>query len=194
MLDKNTLIKVVNRDNGSVGYTIPDLGNLHRSFQPREEKEVTMEELRKLSYLPGGEVLLRDCLVMKNEEAIAELLGQVEPEYYYTEAEVKNLLLYGTMDQFMDCMDFAPQGVIDLVKTMAVDLKVNNIEKREVIKNKTGFDVTRAIEINKESEEVEVSVEKTRRAEPIQNTTADAPMRRSTPVTTPKYKVTAIAK
>ena len=32
MLDKNTLIKVTNRDNGSVGYSIPDLGNLKRRF------------------------------------------------------------------------------------------------------------------------------------------------------------------
>lgn len=193
MLDKTTLIKVVNRDNGSVGYTIPDLGNLHRNFQPKEEKEVTMEELRKLSYLPGGEVLLQDCLIIKNAEAIAELLGDVEPEYHYTEADVKQLLLYGTMDQFMDCMDFAPQGVIDLVKTMAVDLKINNIEKREAIKEKTGFDVTKAIEINKMSEEVEVPEQKTRRAEPIQTTTASAPTRRTTP-TAPKYKVTAITK
>ena len=191
MLDKNTLIKVVNRDNGTVGYTIPDLGNLHRNFQPKEEKEVTMEELRKLSYLPGGEVLLKDCLIIKNEEAVAELLGIVEPEYHYTEAEIKQLLLYGTMDQFMDCLDFAPQGVIDLLKNMAVDLKVNNIEKREAIKDKTGFDVSKAIEINKLSEEVEVPVEKTRRTEPIQKATADAPARRVQP---PKYKVTTIGK
>ena len=54
MVDKNTIIKVTNRDNGSVGYTIPDMGNLHRSFQSGETKEITMEELRKLSYLPGG--------------------------------------------------------------------------------------------------------------------------------------------
>ena len=145
MLDKNTLIKVVNRDNGTVGYTIPDLGNLHRNFQPKEEKEISMEELRKLSYLPGGEVLLRDCLIIKNEEAVAELLGVVEPEYHYTEAEIKQLLLYGTIDQFMDCLDFAPQGVVDLLKNMAVTLKVNNIEKREAIKAKTGFDVSKAI-------------------------------------------------
>lgn len=194
MLDKNTLIKVVNRDNGTVGYTIPDLGNLHRNFQPKEEKEVSMEELRKLSYLPGGEVLLRDCLIIKNEEAVAELLGIVEPEYHYTEAEIKQLLLYGTMDQFMDCLDFAPQGVIDLLKSMAVTLKVNNIEKREAIKAKTGFDVSKAIEINKLSEEEEIPVEKTRRAEPIQKAAADAPVRRTAPVATPKYKVTAIGK
>lgn len=194
MLDKNTLIKVVNRDNGTVGYTIPDLGNLHRNFQPKEEKEISMEELRKLSYLPGGEVLLRDCLIIKNEEAVAELLGVVEPEYHYTEAEIKQLLLYGTMDQFMDCLDFAPQGVVDLLKNMAVTLKVNNIEKREAIKAKTGFDVSKAIEINRLSEEEEIPVEKTRRAEPIQKAAADAPVRRTAPVVTPKYKVTAIGK
>lgn len=192
MLDKTALIKVVNRDNGTVGYTIPDLGNLHRNFQPKEEKEVTMEELRKLSYLPGGMVMLQDCLIIKNPEAVAELLGEVEPEYHYTEADIKQLLLYGTMDQFMDCLDFAPQGVIDLLKTMAVDLKVNNIEKREAIKEKTGFDVSKAIEINRLSEEdAEAPVEKTRRAAPIQTPAPEAPVRRTT---APKYKVTTIAK
>lgn len=191
MLDKNTLIKVVNRDNGTVGYTIPDLGNLHRNFQPKEEKEVTMEELRKLSYIPGGLVLLKDCLIIQNADAVEELLGYVEPEYHYTETEIKQLLLNGTMDQFMDCLDFAPQGVIDLIKSMAVDLKVNNIEKREAIKAKTGFDVSKAIEINRMSEEEEVPVEKTRRTAPIQKATEDAPVRRSQP---PKYKVTTIAK
>ena len=42
MLEDKTILKVSNRDNGSVGYTIPDLGNLHRTFQPGETKEVTM--------------------------------------------------------------------------------------------------------------------------------------------------------
>ena len=34
MIENSTLIKVKNRDNGTVGYTIPDLGNLHRNFMP----------------------------------------------------------------------------------------------------------------------------------------------------------------
>ena len=190
MLDKTTLIKVVNRDNGTVGYTIPDLGNLHRNFQPKEEKEVTMEELRKLSYLPGGLTLLKDCLVIKNADAIAELLGTVEPEYYYTEEEIKKLLLYGTMDQFMDCLDFAPQGVIDLLRSLAVELQVSDINKREAIKTKTGFDVTKAIEINKTAAEGEVAPEKTRRATPIAASESEAPVRRAA---APKYKITSIA-
>ena len=190
MLDKTTLIKVVNRDNGTVGYTIPDLGNLHRNFQPKEEKEVTMEELRKLSYLPGGVTLLRDCLVIKNADAIAELLGEVEPEYHYTEEEIKKLLLYGTMDQFMDCLDFAPQGVIDLLRSLAVELQVSDINKREVIKTKTGFDVTKAIEINKATVEEEVAPEKSIRAAPITTAEPEAPVRRAA---APKYKITSIA-
>lgn len=188
MLEKNTIIKVMNRDNGTVGYTIPDLNNLHRNFQPKEEKEVTMEELRKLSYLPGGETIIKDCLIIENEEALKELLSDVEPEYFYTEEDIKTLLTSGTIDQFMDCLDFAPIGVIDLVKDLAVKMEVNDIRKRQAILEKTGFDVSKAIEINKETSEEETPVEKTRRAQPISTTTTNANTgRRTTP---PKYKVT----
>ena len=120
MLDKNTLIKVTNRDNGSVGYAIPDLGNLQRRFEAGETKEVTMEELRKLSYTIGGNVILKEYLLIHNKEAVEELLGTVEPEYYYEEEDVKNLLEKGTLDELKDCLDFAPEGTIELVKKVAV--------------------------------------------------------------------------
>ena len=48
MLAKDTIIKVTNRDNGVVGYSIPEM-NIRRLFQKGEIKEITMEELRKLS-------------------------------------------------------------------------------------------------------------------------------------------------
>lgn len=189
MLSKDTVIKVINRDNGTVGYTIPDLNNLHRNFQPKEEKEITMEELRKLSYLPGGDIILRDCLIIKNQEALNELLPSVEPEYFYTEEDVKNLLISGTYDQFMDCLDFAPAGVIDLIKDLAVKLEINDIRKRNAILQKTGFNVTKAIEINKEmSDEPEEVSKKTRRAEPIKKENSA----RRTEV--PKYKVVTTIK
>ena len=80
MLENNTIIKVTNRDNGSIGYTIPDLNNLHREFAPGETKELTVEEMRKLSYISGGDVLLREYLTIDNKELIQELLNGVEPE------------------------------------------------------------------------------------------------------------------
>lgn len=167
MLDKNEIIKVKNRDNGAVGYRVPDLGNLHRSFQPHEEKEVTMEELRKLSYLPGGDVILRDYLIIENQEAVNELLGEVEPEYNYTEEDIKYLLEKGTLDQLMDTLDFAPSGVIDLVKDIAVKVELNDINKRDAIFEKTGFNVTSAIDFNKETAESENTNTQSRRAAPI---------------------------
>lgn len=168
MLEKDTLIKVRNRDNGTVGYTIPELGNLHREFAQNETKEITMDELRKLSWVNGGKELLKDYLVIEDKEAISELLGEVEPEYNYTEEDIKNLLIKGTLDEFLDCLDFAPEGVINLIKKLAVDLKLNDVQKREAILEKTGFNVTSAIMINEEtSEEEEQSTTTTRRVTTI---------------------------
>lgn len=189
MLDKNTIIKVTNRSNGSTGYTIPDLGNLHRSFQSGETKELTMEELRKLSYIPGGMFLLRNNLVLDNPEAIAELLNEVEPEYYYTEEDIKTLLTTGTLAQFEDCLDFAPEGTINLVKKLSVELELNDVSKRKALLEKTGFNVTTAIEANQMDEEEVVTETKTRRAAAITKTPITTTSgRRSAPVAS-KYKV-----
>lgn len=194
MLNDKEIIKVRNRDNGTVGYTIPDLGNLHRNFQSGEVKKVTMEELRKLSYIPGGDVILRDYLVIEdNNEAIEELLGDVELEYTYTEADVEKLLKYGSLEEFLDCLDFAPQGVIELVKHLAVKLEVNDIAKRQAILEKTGFNVNNAIMINHETEKVGEEPAKARRATTTvkdKQVTATEATRR----TTPKYNVTKIEK
>ena len=145
MLDGNTLIKATNRSGGSVGYRIPDLNNLKRHYAAGETKEVTMEELRKLSFIDGGIELLKDYLVIDNKEAINELLGSVEPEYFYTTEELKNLLLNGSLDALKDCLDFAPEGTIDEIKKLAVDLKIPDVYKREAIQKATGLNVSRAI-------------------------------------------------
>ena len=169
MIEKDTLIKVKNRDSGTVGYTIPELGNLHRSFSKGETKEIPMDELRKLSYISGGKILLQNYLIVQNQDALKELLSDdVEPEYYYGEEEVKKLLLTGSNDQLLDCLEFAPEGVIGLVKDLAVSLKINDISKRNIILEKTGFNVTNAITINEETIEGEGEEAKSsRRSAPV---------------------------
>lgn len=189
MINDNEIIKVTNRNNGTTGYMIPDLGNLYRRFEVGETKKLTMEELRKLSYVPGGETILREYLIIDNKEALDELLNGVEPEYFYSDEEVKTLLTKGSVDQLMDCLDFAPAGVIELVKKYAVELKVNDIQKRQAILDKTGFNVTSAIAINEETLEGDEEKATTeRRTAPIEVTESTAPGRRSSPVQN-KYKV-----
>ena len=188
MISKDTILKVTNRNNGSTGYTVADLGIL-RHFSPNESKDITMDELRKLSYVPGGRYIIENCLIIHNEEAVREILTDVEPEYFYTEAEIKQLLQYGSLDQLLDCLDYAPEGVISLVKNMAVDMKLNDISKRDAIKDKTGFDVSKAIEIKIESEKTDEVVEtSSRRAAPIVTKTEneEGAARRTT---APRYNV-----
>jgi len=187
MLDDKTIIEVKNRDNGHVGYYIQDLNNLRRDYAPGETKKITFEELKKLSYQPGGLKLITDFLLVNNEEAIAEILGKVEPEYYYTDEEVKELLLNGSLDALKDCIDYAPAGVRDLIKKYAVELEINDISKREAIKKMMGFDVNSAIMVNKETAEPETATEKARRISPIAEKNAQ-----TEPVATGRRTVTPV--
>ena len=151
-MQKSDIIKVLNRDNGSVVYSIPEMNGLRRVFQAGETKEVTFEQLEKLSYIPGGMELLQDSLVIvDNPKALQSLLGHVELEYSYTEQDIIKLLKEGSMDEFLDCLDFAPEGVKDLIKTLSVRLPLNDVAKREAILNKLGFNVDNAIRIHNES-------------------------------------------
>lgn len=149
-MDDNKQVKVKNRVNSLVVYVVPDMGNLKREFQGQEEKILTFEELRKLSYTPGGDVILKDYLVIKDKEVLEALGLNVEPEYFYTKEDIIKLLKEGSLDEFLDCLDFAPDGVVDLVKEYAVTMPLNDVEKRQAILDKTGFDVNIAIELQEE--------------------------------------------
>ena len=151
-MNKNAKIKIRNRSTGMVVYTIQDLG-IRREFTANEIKEVSFEEIQKLSYQTGGKYMLENYLIIENLDAREEILGAVELEYDYTEEQVKSLLLYGSLDSLLDCLDFAPKGVIDLVKKLAVDLEVSDTRKRRAIQNATGFNVDGAIKINEETKE-----------------------------------------
>lgn len=193
MLDKNTLIKITNRYDGMAGYEVADLG-INRLFMAGETKEVTMEEIRKLSYSIGGITLLKDFFVLDNPEAVAEILGTVEPEYFYTEAQVKELLLTGSLEALQDCLDFAPAGTIELVKKVAVETKLNDIQKRKAIQAATGFNIDTAVMINEETEDEKVEEEKTRRVTTASVTPIAASTGRRTSAPNINYKVISTAK
>lgn len=179
MLNKNTRIKVKNRSTGPVVYTLPDMNNLHRKFYAGEVKDLPFEELQKLSYKPGGMYILENYLIIENKEAIDELLGKVELEYNYNENEIKDLLTKGSLDELLDCLDFAPAGVIDLLKKIAVEIEISDLRKRQAIFDKTGLNITKAIEIkdaNKEETTAEAPATGRRVATP--ESAPEAPVRR----------------
>ena len=191
MIDEKKIVRVTNRDNGHVGYKIPDMNNLVRDFSANETKNITVEELKKLAYISGGPTLIRDYLIIDDAEVVKEVLGEVEPEYYYTEEDVKNLLLNGSLDALKDCLEFAPKGTIDLVKKLAIEMPLNDIAKRKAILEMTGFNVDAAIMVNEETKEESDDTQKVRRiSEPVKEEVKSTGRRTAVPtVSESKYKI-----
>lgn len=154
MVEDSRKVKIKNRvGNGTVGYTIPDMNNLTRIFEDGEEKIITFEEIRKLSYLHGGSKILKNYLTIEDKEILNEINFNPEPEYFYTKEDIIKLMQTGSLDEFLDCLDFAPDGVKETIKTLAVELPLNDVAKRDAIQEKLGFNVTNAIENKKLTEE-----------------------------------------
>lgn len=169
MSEKIYLVK--NRSASRVHYSVPELGIKSRDFQPGETKRIKFSELEGLSYLPGGRELIRDYLLITDEEARNEFVGHVEPEYNMTEKEVRELILNGSQDEWLDCLDFAPEGVIDLIKAMAIELPLTDTRKMEAFKKSKGVDLARMIRAKQEEEAERAAAE----AQPERNA---APQRR----------------
>lgn len=138
------MYNVKNRSAGVAVYKIPELG-IRRSFQPGEVKQISVEELEKLTYQPGGLAMLAGFLQIMEPEAIAKVGLNPQPEYHMSEQDIKNLMLNGSLDEFLDCLDFAPPGVIDLIKKMSVSLPLSDFQKKNALKAKTGFDCDAAL-------------------------------------------------
>ena len=192
MIDPKKVYLVTNRSAGRVFYSVPDLNIKSREFQPGETKRLPYEELERLSQLPGGMSLIRDYLQIKADEAREELIGKVEPEYNMTEAEVKELILHGTMDEWLDCLDFAPEGVIDLIKSLSVDLPLTDTRKMQAFKEKKNIDLERMIRSRQEERAEELAEkaksEATQQVKSVESNTqtATTPQRRTSGS---KYKV-----
>lgn len=182
-MESSKILKVKNRSASLAVYSIPEI-NIRREFAPGETKNITYGELEKLSYQPGGRAIMQNFLQIIDPEATGDLGINREPEYDLSEQQIVDLMTKGSLDAFLDCLDFAPVGVIDLIKKFSVSLPLNDIDKRDALKKKTGFDVTVALaNMQKEREDMETpAVENKERRVKAEST----PEGRRT---TPKYNV-----
>jgi len=188
------MITVRNRSNSIVVYNVDDL-RVRREFMPGAAKQVPLEEIYALSQQAGGPEIIANYLYIENPAAVEEMSMNVEPEYYLDDKGVIDLLKNGSVDALLDCLDFAPAGVLDLVQKYSLELPLTDTRKIKAIKEKTGFDVALALKHKeelaaeeaaaKEQTESGMNVEKTpgRRVQPA------AAKETSGRRTTPKYNV-----
>ena len=183
------ICNVKNRSGSHVVYNIPEIG-VRRSFAPGEVKKISYEELEKLTYQAGGMEIISRFLQIQDETVLNNFNMKVEPEYHMNERQIANIIVNGSQDEFLDLLDFAPDGVIDLVKRMAISLPMTDYNKIKALKEKTGLDVEAALKnIRAEKEDEKPSIDD---AVPQRRVKKDEPAgRRTTPqynVVTPKDK------
>ena len=181
MIDKSKLIPVRNRNNGRTGYYLSN-SRANRTWERTGQvMNIPFGELQELQWTDGGDFILKNLLIVEDKEALEELNMSVEPEYYYTEKDVEDILLGTTqesLDRLEDLLNFAPTGVIELAKDIAVKKQIPDIRKRDLISKKTGFNVSKAIEINitcAPEETAEPADKKVERKVSVSASTAAAP-------------------
>ena len=180
------MFNVKNRSASMVVYIIPEAG-IRREFMPGETKKISKDELDQLIFQPGGREIMSEFLQIQSEQELADLNIPVQDEYFMNEQQVADLIRTGSYEAFLDCLDFAPTGVLDLVKKFAVGIPMTDTRKIAALKEKTGFDVAKALEMERQDKEEEESAapgQKERRVQPAAK--EEIPQGRRT---APKYKV-----
>ena len=163
------LVIVENRTAGKIVYQIPDR-HIRRELAPRQTIRVTKDEIEALSYTSGGLDLIRNHLLVKDEQILDDLNIYREPEYYMNADNVAKLITQGSLNEFKDALDFAPEGVVDMIKDLSVQIPLNDFSKRQALKEMTGFDVDAAIAHDRENRAIDGDegtqvVQKTRRVQ-----------------------------
>lgn len=180
----SVMYKVKNRGASVVVYKIPENG-IRREFQPGQILSISSEELEALTYQPGGAVILSQFLQIMDLDGIKAVNIKTEPEYHMSETDVANLITSGSLDAFLDALDFAPIGVIDLIKKLSITIPMVDIQKRKALKEKTGFDVEAALKHDEEDKADEQNTILKQSGERRVQTEAAPAGRR----TTPKYNI-----
>ena len=147
MSEKSKLIRVKNLTGSTVVYNIPE-DRIRRKFGAFEEKDVTYDELQKLYYQAGGSTLIKDYLQIGDKDVALEFgvdPESFENEYSWDREKVDSVLTKEHIDILHDALDFAPEGIIDLIVTEAVRLRITDVNKRQLIFECTGKNVNQMI-------------------------------------------------
>lgn len=146
----NKVITVRNLMNHTVGYKIEE-DHIRRMFSPYEKKQIKAGEIRKACYQYGCKILFNDFLSIQDKELAFEIgVPEDAVEYWWTQEDVDRMLTQGSMDELLDALDFAPKGIKDMIVDRAVELKLNDMNKREAIQTHTGFNITAMINLKEQ--------------------------------------------
>ncbi len=146
MLDDSVKVQVESIGRGSVGYQ-PDTNPMirRRWNKPGIVKTVPLGEIREVITSPGGEILFRDHLLIRDIEIRKELDLPVEEEAIVGEKELGDLLSGNPAKLKSRLPELGAENQKRLAHK-AAEMKLDNMSKLQFIKEITGIDVYRLME------------------------------------------------
>lgn len=136
------IIEITNLLDCTCGYIV-DLTGVRRILPPHASFKVKASELRELFYQRGGQELLHNYIRVGNKALAQEFGVDVDntPEYNWGRKDVIDALNNPDIDVLLDALDFAPDGIKQLIADVAVETEVADVNKRKAISDKFGIDV-----------------------------------------------------
>jgi len=157
-----TMVKVLNNDTGSVGYTVE--GVTRKFDRINAEKNISFGELRDLFNVAGGrELFEEDLLMIKDNRVREELSLRPLDKYIIDEAGIKQLFK-STPKELEDVLENCTDLILEKITQTALKLPLKDVDMINLIKSYSGVDVYNIIEDNKTSEtETSVTTNKRKR-------------------------------
>lgn len=155
MIRDDKTIPVQNLTASVISYIIPETNNVRRFSGQQLRNDITAGELRSLYGTKGGRTLIEDYLGIRDKELAKEFnisTDTFEHEYSWTQKDVDNVLISGSLDALKDALEFGPEGIRQLIIDRAVELRIPDNNKLAAIQEFTGRDVSNMIKLDTELE------------------------------------------
>lgn len=148
---ENKKIKVISRSKNGCSLKMEN-GTFKR--WPRRGFEVLMskDEILNAANSNGGRRMLENHLMITDKDVLKEIGIEVEQEYFYNEKAVKALLLEGSLGDLEDALKISNEGIREMIKDIAVEIKLDDISKRNTISKYSGVNVNDVIRFTEELE------------------------------------------
>ena len=149
---------VTNTTNHAVLIQLPDI-KFRRTWQPNSTFKVDIEVLREAVYDTGFKAFLDEGVLFIEEKEIRVELGLEEEDAekpfitILKPAQMIKLIKVAPIDEFKSTLaEITTEQALSLVD-LAIKDKTITMEKLIVLKEKTGIDVVKAIELERQNEE-----------------------------------------
>ena len=154
---ENKKVMIKNMTNGRVVIKVPDL-NLKRIWERKDAvKPVDFEILQQALYNEGVEYLFKEGMLYIIDEKIRVELGLEDEEnkiIILDDNMKKRYLTVLPVNELKEKLkEFTKEQILELAD-YAINNEIVNMEVRDLLKEYTGIDIIRAIELNRQMKEV----------------------------------------